>query len=803
MSGNGSESTQYFTVLYTKKVPNKKRKNKSFADGVLEVKEGIGCTLYDEEGKIITRGNVKGCKDMPEGAEIPLGNWDLEVDAQIDAENFRSGQCFLKGSVGEPGVLQPPCNTAPVAFQAPGVQGSRHMPACLPSTSQRMLSGLHDPHAPDALVLNLHEWQGGKGAAPVVVDPYLGKHLRPHQREGVQFLYECVMGLREVGRFGAVLADDMGLGKTLQVIALIWTLLRQGPSGKPAVKRVIVVTPCSLAENWAAEIKKWLGNERIKALVVQAGPEAKGQVLDFKAGTVWKVMVASYETLRKHTDALAGCVDLLVCDEGHRLKAAAGNKTINALLALRCPRRILVTGTPLQNNLEEFFALVNFVNPDLLGSMSTFRRIFGDPITQSRDRGATPEEVALGQQRSAELQRRVDAFILRRTNDINAAYLPPLHSYVAFCRPTPLQVAMYKQLIRSNMVTSLLTSTGGANDSSALACIMAMRKLCNHPDLLFVGDDLEASGLEADLHPLFPAGYQLGQPQHSGKMLVLEGLLVEILGGASGERAVVVSSSTKTLDRVAALCEGRGWTTVRICGDVSAAKRQEIVNAFNRHNVGQVLLLSAKAGGAGLNLIGANRLVLFDTDWNPATDLQAMARIWRDGQTKPCTIYRLLTTGTIDEKMYQRQLMKGELADTMEQGSKQKGPSFTREELRALFSLNTDTSCETAVIMQGSANAQDWQDVKDSLEDAPLKACVASGHVSYVRKIANEQDILRDKQKAREASPPISEGAGNGHCMSGAEESAELSRVEAAIAEDQREADSLFHDDVDCLDMDV
>ncbi|KAK9915546.1 hypothetical protein WJX75_000577 [Coccomyxa subellipsoidea] len=646
-------------------MPNKKRKNKSFADGILEVKEGSSCTLYDEEGKLISKGNVKGCKDMPEGAEIPLGNWDLEVDQQIDAERFRSGQCFLKGNV--------------------------------------------------------------QGVTPVVVDPYLGRHLRPHQREGLQFLFECVMGLREAGRFGAVLADDMGLGKTLQVITLIWTLLRQGPSGKPTVKRVIVVTPCSLTQNWADEIKKWLGNERIKALVLQAGPEAKGQVLDFKAGNVWKVMVASYETLRKHTEALAGCVDLLVCDEGHRLKAAAGSKTISALLALRCPRRILVTGTPLQNNLDEFFALVNFVNPDLLGSVGTFRRIFGEPISRSRDRNVTPEEVALGQQRSAELGRRVDAFMLRRTKEINAAYLPPLHSFVVFCPPSPLQVALYKQLVRSNMVTSLLTSSGGANEGSALACIMAMRKLCNHPDMLFVGDDMEASGVEADLHPLYPARYQLGQPQHSGKMQVLEGLLAAILGGKSGERAVVVSNSTKTLDRVSAMCDGHKWTTVRICGDVNAAKRQDIVTAFNRHNVGQVLLLSAKAGGAGLNLVGANRLILFDTDWNPATDLQAMARIWRDGQTRPCTIYRLLTTGAIDEKMYQRQLMKGELADTMEQTSMQKGPSFTREELRALFSLNTSTSCETAIIMQNSASGHDWQDVKGSMDDEPLKACVASG----------------------------------------------------------------------------
>ncbi|KAK9862149.1 hypothetical protein WJX84_011079 [Apatococcus fuscideae] len=299
------------------------------------------------------------------------------------------------------------------------------------------------------------------------------------------------------------------------------------------------------------------------------------QVSDWKHGAIWTVLVVSYESIRKYSNELAGTCGLLICDEGHRLKAAQGNKTIDALLKLGCPRRIILTGTPVQNNLDEFFAMMDFVNPGLLGSLLSFKRIFEAPITKGRDRNASAEDQALGKARTKELGKIIDTFVLRRTSEVNQRYLPCLATFVLFCRPSALQITLYKEILKSK--------TG--------------------------------------------------------------------------------------------MCQEQGLTTCRIDGATPPAKRQDIVDAFNHHNVGQVCLLSTTAGGAGLNLTGANHLVLYDAHWNPAMDTQAMARIWRDGQLKPCTIYRLLLTGTIDEKIYQRQLQKGGLAAMMhdEDGSQSTG----------------------------------------------------------------------------------------------------------------------------------
>ncbi|KAK9805749.1 hypothetical protein WJX73_005408 [Symbiochloris irregularis] len=615
-----SQPQQYFTVLFAK-ASNKQRKNKSFQDGVLTVSADNACNLHNSEGKIVTKGKVKGAYNAPEGSEIPLGTYTLEVEDTLSEEAFRSG---------------------------------------------------------------------------LVVDPYLSKHLREHQREGIQFLYDCVMAIKAPAQHGAILADEMGLGKTLQVIALLWTLLRQGPQGRPIVRKAVVAAPASLVKNWQAEVKKWLGNERLPCIALQPGPEAAAEVTSFRHGTLHRLLIVSFETLRKHASELAGSFDLLVCDEGHRLKASGGSKTIDALLSLQCRRRILLTGTPMQNNLDEFFAMVSFVNPGALGTLSTFHRVFGAAIAAARDRAATEEQKAVGEARSQELAARVASFVLRRTAQINSKYLPPLSSYVVFCKPTALQVQLYSAVLETPEVKGLLSSAS-ATTPTVLPVISQLRKLCNSPALL------QQSSEQEGLDHLFPADFDPGSTESSGKMRCLMSLVMATV--EVGERLVVCSSSTQCLSLIDALCKAIEIQTVRIDGSVEASKRQDIVNSFNNYNVGKVFLLSTRAGGAGLNLVGASRLVLVDSDWNPAVDLQALGRIWRDGQTKPCVTYRLLCTGTIEEKIYQRQLAKQELAVSVASCSsagakgQPKAAKFTREELRQLFTLRLDTLCDTADLL--------------------------------------------------------------------------------------------------------
>ena len=209
----------------------------------------------------------------------------------------------------------------------------------------------------------------------VVIDPMLCNILRPHQREGVKFMYECVTGKRIQDAYGCIMADEMGLGKTLQCITLMWTLLKQGPEAKPIIEKAIIVAPSSLVKNWYNEIGKWLGN-RVKPLAIDGGSK---QDIDAKLTGFMKtygrrcanpILIISYETFRLHAHVLhKDEVGLVLCDEGHRLKNSE-NQTYQSLMGLKAKRRVLLSGTPIQNDLLEYFSLVHFVNQGLLGTAS-------------------------------------------------------------------------------------------------------------------------------------------------------------------------------------------------------------------------------------------------------------------------------------------------------------------------------------------------------------------------------------------------------------------------------------------------
>eukprot|EP00775_Hariotina_reticulata_P011378 gene11378-11527_t len=734
---DSSEALRVFAVLYTKREKAMKKKDRGFADGILHCGEK-GCTLFDIEGKVITTGKAKLPGNLESGMTFELGNLVLEYDQELSVEDFKRGKCFTEAcklasaTSATPMLALKLTASSSTAAHLNTTGKANHITARRLHTTLGSGSGLamFDPNAPDALVLNAAEskdepaqLQPRKREVPVVVDPYIAKHLRPHQREGVVFMYECCMGLRDTGGDGAIpsahgclLADEMGLGKTLQVIALLWTLLRQGPQGAPVCNKAVVVAPATLVANWGRELKKWLGEERLKFMQLSQGPAAAEQVTDFKLGKVWKLLVGSYEGLRKYGAQLKGCCDVLVCDEGHRLKSTGGNKTITALLEMDCTRRIVLTGTPVQNNLDEFYALLSFACPGILGSPSVFRRVYGDPITRSRDKDASTADKELGAARAEELQRKVACYVLRRTQDVLRNHLPPLAMHTIFCKPSNLQVYVYKGVLSSRRFASLLSSTGSADPEGVLPAITLLRKLCNHPKLLLKTSTASAAAaagksqtVQNTAHPptsaedqqklaevaetmmqqhIATAAMSVDAIELSGKLLALSALLEAVMDERS--RMVIVSTSTTALDLINdVLCRSRGWLSVRIDGSTSVDERQTIVDNFNLRNIGQVFLLSTRAGGAGLNLIGANHLVLYDSDWNPAMDKQAMARIWRDGQQKPCHVYRLLTTGTIEEKVYQRQMMKSDLAGaTMQSGTSV--ANLSHSDLKELFTLDAD-----------------------------------------------------------------------------------------------------------------
>ncbi|KAI6225709.1 DNA repair and recombination protein RAD54-like [Aphelenchoides besseyi] len=574
---------------------------------------------------------------------------------------------------------------------------------------------LYDPYAEGALILfapiELTEHQKlkvdeSKQQVHVVVDPILSNILRPHQREGVKFMYDCVTG-RQIENFhGCIMADEMGLGKTLQCITLMWTLLRQSPDCGPEINKAIVVCPSSLVRNWDKEINKWLAG-RINSLPIDSGKrETITQHLETFMDQMGKrlatpVIIISYETFRTYTDILHKSeIGLVICDEGHRLKNS-DNQTYQALSGLKCERRVLISGTPIQNDLLEYYSLVNFVNPGMLGTAQEFRKRFENTILRSRDSTATDDLQKKGQEKLQEMSAIVSRCIIRRTSALLTKYLPVKYELIICCKMTQIQEDLYRKIIGGKAKDMLIksadkeTAKGGAGKDT-LAFITNLKKLCNHPQLIYQKCANNDNGFQG-CKELYPPNFNAKtlDPEFSGKMKVLDYLLA-VTKKNTDDRFVLISNYTETLDAFVELCHLRKYKFVRLDGSMTTKQRSKIVDKFNNPEGEEYLfLLSSKAGGCGLNLIGANRLIMFDPDWNPANDDQAMARVWRDGQKKNCFVYRLLATGTIEEKIFQRQTHKKALSSCVVDEVEDVARHFSSNELKTLFELNTTVSSDT------------------------------------------------------------------------------------------------------------
>jgi DNA repair and recombination RAD54-like protein len=544
--------------------------------------------------------------------------------------------------------------------------------------------------------------EGEHPRVPVVIDPMLAKVLRPHQVEGVKFMYRCVTGMIDEKANGCIMADEMGLGKTLQCITLLWTLLKQSPdAGKSTIQKAIVACPSSLVQNWANELVKWLGADAITPFAID-GKASKEELtrqlrqwaISSGRAVTRPVIIVSYETLRLNVNELKNTpIGLMLCDEGHRLKNG-DSQTFTALNNLNVLRRVILSGTPIQNDLSEYFALISFANPDLLGTRLEFRKRFELPILRGRDADASEADRKRGDECLSELLAIVNKFIIRRTNDILSKYLPVKYEHVVFCNLAPFQLDLYNYFITSPDIQALLRGKG----SQPLKAIGMLKKLCNHPDLLDLAGDLPGCEQHwpADYVPRDARGRDRDiKPWYSGKMQVLDRMLARIRADTN-DKIVLISNYTQTLDLFERLCRNRNYGCLRLDGTMNVNKRQKLVDKFNNPDGAEfVFLLSSKAGGCGLNLIGANRLVLFDPDWNPAADQQALARVWRDGQKKDCFVYRFIATGTIEEKIFQRQSHKQSLSSCVVDSAEDVERHFSLDSLRELFQYRADTRSDT------------------------------------------------------------------------------------------------------------
>lgn len=583
------------------------------------------------------------------------------------------------------------------------------------------------------------------------IHPILKTKLRTHQVQGAQFMRDCVLGIKHGHGYGCILADDMGLGKTLTAIALIHTLLHH-----KNIQNALIACPVSLIANWKNEFSKWLpNNEHIRPLlgimtIDQNGlgnGSLKDPVRSFFSDRNFRthqVMIVGYERMRLLSARMATegkTFDLVICDEGHRLKSP-GSKTTLAISEISGDKRVILTGTPIQNELSEFRALADFVNPGCLGSEAQFERKFAGPIRdfatfKQADIPASEEEendledaieflgsqngnsenhgTEAAQEALSQLSEICDEFMLRRTSSMIETYLEvPRTEVVVFCCPTKPQVAKYKSLV--DQADDLVKVDRLVNQGACLRALSELKKAA--------AGDAECQG---------------------GKMKFLASLLDAIKSQTDDEKVVVASGSTRVLDLCQQLCANKNLSWLRLDGSTPQEKRQSSVSIFNKFSRKQafVFLLSTRSGGTGLNLIGASRLVLMDCDWNPAVDAQVMARIHRDGQLKACFIYRLLTTGTIDEKIFQRQLSKAGLSENVLLGfAGVSKAEFSLDTLRDLFTFSSPAKCNTLdETTQKNGGLKQYEEDEDSLmSDRCLQvACSEANIVSCILRRKSHQ----------------------------------------------------------------
>lgn len=552
----------------------------------------------------------------------------------------------------------------------------------------------------------------------VLIDPHLSVKLRPHQVEGVKFVYECLMGFRGNNGKGCLLADEMGLGKTLMTITVIWTLCRQNPfikQPRSTIHKVLICCPVSLINNWKDEFKKWLGMNKLSILTLGGNVSSNDRqdLVSFGNLNVYQVLIMNYEKVTTYHQELSKIrFDLLVCDEGHRLKSSS-NKVMNHLTLFNIPRKILLTGTPIQNDLVEYYTIINFINPGILGDFKSFQKSFINPITRSRDVTCfDPVVKEQGLEISNKLIDITKQFTLRRTQSLLLNYLTEKTDVILYAPPTDLQKRLFSYIINLKSFNELMNDSASTT-TQAFTLINLFKKLCNSPSLL-LEDNFFSKLIKGEKEEIELLNKNT-LTTSSGKINILIPLLLEIT--SFNEKIVLVSNYTKTLDLLEAVLKKLDLSFLRLDGSTAKNLRNKLVNQFNKSNI-NVFLLSSKSGGMGLNLVGASRLILFDNDWNPSVDLQSMSRIHRDGQTRPCFIYRILTTGTIDEKIFQRQLMKSKLSSKfLDNESQSTSDVFDYRDLKNLFEIEENTISNTHDLLECECTG-DGHNISVSLTDS-------------------------------------------------------------------------------------
>ncbi|ESS65473.1 transcription activator [Trypanosoma cruzi Dm28c] len=496
---------------------------------------------------------------------------------------------------------------------------------------------------------------------------YIRGKLRPYQIEGVNWL----LGLFS-RNINGILADEMGLGKTLQTIATLAYL--KFTYGLPGPH--LVVCPKSVMGNWYRELKQWCpalnafkfhGTSEIRPQLIKSHLQPHDKLKYDIIVTTFEMVIEELPTFKRiHWQ-------YLVVDEAHKLKNEEG-RVHTALDSLNTNHRLIITGTPLQNNLKELWALLHFLAPRLFENAESFEAWF---------------DTASGQQDSnamSNMHKILAPLMIRRIKSEVSTGIPPKKEIYVACKLTKTQRKWYMHVLAKD--AEALNKASGGSMSSLTNIMMNLRKVINHPYMMDGGEE----------GPPFITDERI--VKHSGKMMILDKLLYRLRREKEEKHKVLIFSQfTTMLDILEDYCGMRGFRVCRIDGNTSGYDRDAQMAAFNSPNSDYfIFLLSTRAGGLGINLQAANHVVIYDSDWNPQMDLQAQDRAHRIGQKRVVRVYRFITEGTVEEKIYRRALKKLYLDAMVVQHGRMQGRggnNVSKEELLSMIKFGAEEIFKT------------------------------------------------------------------------------------------------------------
>uniref|UniRef100_H3GJ31 Chromodomain-helicase-DNA-binding protein 9 n=1 Tax=Phytophthora ramorum TaxID=164328 RepID=H3GJ31_PHYRM len=469
-----------------------------------------------------------------------------------------------------------------------------------------------------------------------------GRTLRSYQVEGLNWMVSCIKAQRS-----CILADEMGLGKTVQIVSLIEHMRSEESVRGP----YLIVVPLSTIQHWRREIESWtdlnvcvyhdIGDRTTKFTAKDMRAVIRDQEWYYPGlgNSIFKfhILLTTFETILADFEEFEHIHwRLVVVDEAHRLKSA-GSRVLKMMRVLHVDRKILLTGTPLQNNTQELWVLLNYLEPVKFASLEDFNANFGKLHSQ--------EQVV-------KLQQLLAPYILRRVKEDVEKSIPPKEETIISVELTTLQKQYYRAIYDKN---KSFLYRGTKNGLPTLNNIqLQLRKCCNHPFLI---KGVEERELEELGDRPTPAQVMEKTIECSGKMVLVSKLMPKLK--RDGHKILIFSQFLKQLDLLERYCEANSFVYERLDGSTSGSVRQSAIDRFSRpHSKSFVFLLSTKAGGVGINLIAADTVIIFDSDWNPMNDLQAQSRCHRIGQKKSVQIYRLVTRNTYESEMFDRASQK-------------------------------------------------------------------------------------------------------------------------------------------------